>query len=215
MRFSKRLKDRIDLISIDLPSRARAVDGMKLAFANIAALPFSDKSFDLVICCEVFEHLSEANFERGIRELQRVARRYLLISVPYRQRVWNEMFRCARCGFTGNAMQHLRYFDEAKLRLLFPKATVRHEERIASLGGYAPDWLYRIANVIGNAWQKYTYDTCPGCRGPAVPCRPNFVGEALLRIIWRLEGVAPRRAAWLLTLFEIGAPSDGPLSATR
>ncbi len=47
---------------------------------NVYKLPFSDRSFDLALCCEVLEHLEAP--ERAIAELKRVARRFVLISVP-------------------------------------------------------------------------------------------------------------------------------------
>lgn len=47
---------------------------------NLYKLPFSDKSFDAVLCSEVLEHLDDT--DRAVRELKRVARRYVLITVP-------------------------------------------------------------------------------------------------------------------------------------
>lgn len=47
---------------------------------NLYKLPFSDKSFDLVMCSEVLEHLEDT--DRAVCELKRVARRHVLITVP-------------------------------------------------------------------------------------------------------------------------------------
>ena len=44
------------------------------------ALPFPDRSFDLVIMCEVMEHLAEP--QAALAEISRVARRACLVSVP-------------------------------------------------------------------------------------------------------------------------------------
>jgi SAM-dependent methyltransferase len=48
---------------------------------DIVTLPFKDKSFDLVICTEVLEHLPDP--EAALSELQRVTRRHCLLSVPH------------------------------------------------------------------------------------------------------------------------------------
>ncbi len=48
---------------------------------DITSLPFKDKSFDLVICTEVLEHLPHP--ESALSELQRMTRRYCLLSVPH------------------------------------------------------------------------------------------------------------------------------------
>ncbi len=47
---------------------------------SVYKLPFSDRSFDLVLCSEVLEHLDEP--EKAIAELKRVARSHVLITVP-------------------------------------------------------------------------------------------------------------------------------------
>lgn len=48
--------------------------------ASVVDLPFEDDTFDLVLCNEVLEHLPEPDV--ALQELQRVSRRYLLLSVP-------------------------------------------------------------------------------------------------------------------------------------
>ncbi len=47
---------------------------------SLYKLPFSDNSFDTVLCSEVLEHLDDTR--RAVNELKRVARRYVLITVP-------------------------------------------------------------------------------------------------------------------------------------
>ena len=47
---------------------------------SLYKLPFSDNSFDVIVCSEVLEHLDDT--ERAVSELKRVARRYVLITVP-------------------------------------------------------------------------------------------------------------------------------------
>ena len=53
---------------------------LKLKKGSIYNLPYKDKSFDLIICSEVFEHLWEP--EKALESLFRVAKKYCLISVP-------------------------------------------------------------------------------------------------------------------------------------
>ncbi len=48
---------------------------------SVYKLPFSDKSFDAVLCSEVLEHLDDPN--RAIGELKRVARSHVIITVPH------------------------------------------------------------------------------------------------------------------------------------
>lgn len=43
-------------------------------------LPFDNNTFDVVVCCEVLEHLK--NPEKTLQELKRVGRKYFVLSVP-------------------------------------------------------------------------------------------------------------------------------------
>ena len=51
------------------------------ATASLDALPFADGAFDVVVCTEVLEHLSAP--DRALAELRRVARRAVVVTVPF------------------------------------------------------------------------------------------------------------------------------------
>jgi ubiquinone/menaquinone biosynthesis C-methylase UbiE len=53
---------------------------VSLVQADIGRLPFRSRSFDLIMCSEVLEHLTD--IEAAVTEIKRVARRHVLISVP-------------------------------------------------------------------------------------------------------------------------------------
>lgn len=44
---------------------------------------FRESSFDTVLCAEVLEHLPFEYFEKSLKEIQRVAKRYTVITLPY------------------------------------------------------------------------------------------------------------------------------------
>jgi hypothetical protein len=132
--------------------------------------------------------------------MERVSRKYLLLSVPYRQRVWNEYFKCRACGHLENNMGHRHSFDESSLALLFPAMRCINTELVARVRGYAPDWLYRLARVHGDVWFDYWLGRCPACGSKDSKEDPNWRGEILVRFLWRLEHWARSRPAWLLML---------------
>ncbi len=69
-------------VDIDALVRGRNLHPTTLfASGDVTLLPFRDKSFDLVICTEVLEHLQ--NPAEALSELQRVTRHYCLLSVPH------------------------------------------------------------------------------------------------------------------------------------
>jgi len=52
--------------------------------ATVNRLPFDDNSYDLVFCTDVLEHVIEFDINDAIKELSRVAKRYVFITVALR-----------------------------------------------------------------------------------------------------------------------------------
>lgn len=114
----------LKLAGVDVkPPAAR--DGFEFVEANIEALPFPDRSFDVITMNHVLEHL--LNPEAVLREIRRVARRAFIIVTP-RQRYYYHTLD-----------EHINFFPhEWALKRLFPNDTVS----IRNLDG---DWI-----VIGH-----------------------------------------------------------------
>ena len=51
--------------------------------ASVIDMPFSDNSFDTVLCAQVLEHLPYGEFEKSLREIRRVTKRCAVISLPH------------------------------------------------------------------------------------------------------------------------------------
>jgi hypothetical protein len=51
--------------------------------ADIRSLPFADNAFDAVLVYEVLEHLPWGEIPAALRELNRVSKKHVLVSVPY------------------------------------------------------------------------------------------------------------------------------------
>jgi SAM-dependent methyltransferase len=75
--------------------------------AGLEALPFDDGEFDLVLACDVLEHIEDDS--GALRELHRVARpgAHLLITVPAYQWMWTEH---------DVQLHHVRRYTSAVLR---------------------------------------------------------------------------------------------------
>ncbi len=65
---------------------------------SVDDLPFPDNSFDLVICSEVLEHLPYSIYQKAIKEIMRVTRKYILISVPNNEDIEILKVNCPQCG---------------------------------------------------------------------------------------------------------------------
>jgi ubiquinone/menaquinone biosynthesis C-methylase UbiE len=90
---------------------------IELRQASIYELPFADASFDLVVCCEVLEHVDAP--ERGIAEVARVARRGAIVSTP-REPLWRAMnvMRGKYLRDLGNTPGHVQHFGRRGLERL-------------------------------------------------------------------------------------------------
>jgi ubiquinone/menaquinone biosynthesis C-methylase UbiE len=103
------------LIGIDFSKQAieiakRERPHLDIRHGNIYELPFKDNTFDLVLCCEVLEHLTDP--EKALAEIQRVAKQYVILSVP------NEPFfmlanflRGKNWSRLGNDIEHIQHWS--------------------------------------------------------------------------------------------------------
>lgn len=86
--------------------------------ASIDALPLPDRSFDLVAALEILEHLPVKVYEAGLAEICRLSRRYVMVSVPYKQDLRLSLIECPSCLGQFNPDYHMRSFDEGVLEKL-------------------------------------------------------------------------------------------------
>lgn len=85
--------------------------------ASAYELPFGDRAIDVVLACEVLEHLEEP--ERAIAELARVTSGFVLVSVPW-EPPWRllNLARGAYLTAGGNTPGHLQHFSRGAIRSL-------------------------------------------------------------------------------------------------
>jgi SAM-dependent methyltransferase len=121
-RIASRLSNGRLVVGTDLSFRGlqSCSDQFKRVQSDIGQLPFADRSFDLVLCCEVLEHLPAAVFTAALREMDRLAKKYVLLSVPYLENLREGSVRCPACGRPFHVYGHLRNFDDACFARLLP-----------------------------------------------------------------------------------------------
>jgi SAM-dependent methyltransferase len=108
--------------------RAQSIFDLPATQADIHSLPYADDSFDIVLCNETLEHLTDPNL--GARELLRVASKAVVITVPH-----EHPDKIAKNVQNGEDHAHLNAFnlysfdavaDEAGFEIVFRKA-FQHE----------------------------------------------------------------------------------------
>lgn len=82
---------------------------IKIKKGTIYDLPYKDNSFDLVLCTEVLEHLDEP--EKALKELVRVSKKYLVISVPNEPFfMFAQFVRGKNWSRLGNDIEHINHW---------------------------------------------------------------------------------------------------------
>jgi len=103
-------------VELSLRRLERVADRTPVSLVGGSAyeLPFSDRSFPLVVCTDLLEHLDDPS--RAMAELVRVSARHVLVSVPYCIRI--EKTLCPHCGRDYFLYGHQHSFGEEGLRQL-------------------------------------------------------------------------------------------------
>lgn len=89
---------------------------------------YPDSCFDLVVCCEVLEHLSDPR--QGLNELHRISKKFLLVSVP-NEPIWRILNLC-RGKYVrawGNTPGHLNHWTVDHFPKFLKSADLRMIQR--------------------------------------------------------------------------------------
>lgn len=121
--WAERLGDgRIVGIDLDDPKLRAEWDkrrrpNLEYRAAEATSLSFADDEFDLATAIEVLEHVPEP--DATVAEMARVARSYLLVSVP-REPLWRmlNMARGAYLGALGNTPGHVNHWSKRSFAAL-------------------------------------------------------------------------------------------------
>ncbi len=117
----------IDIDPVQVETARSQLPQLEFQVASIYELPFDTSSADLVIACEVLEHVDDPR--KAIEEIFRVSRRWALVSVPWEPtwRILNFM-RGKYLAQLGNTPGHVQHFSRRRIRrLLAEKFTVKQE----------------------------------------------------------------------------------------
>lgn len=114
--------------------------------ADVRSLPFQDDAFDTVCAFEVLEHLPYDDFARAVRELARVARGHVLISLPH-------------FGPPLKFLLKVPFLPELRfaLKIPYPKTHVFNGQHYWEIGkhGYLPSRIREMLEEIGTIEEEF------------------------------------------------------------
>jgi len=109
---------RFEACDLELGQIAPELDSMiHFKAASAYELPYADDEFELLVCCEVLEHLERPG--DALREFERVASKAVLLSTP-REPLWRAL-NIARGKYLtalGNTTGHIQHFSRRTLSSL-------------------------------------------------------------------------------------------------
>lgn len=176
----------------------------KPCVGNIDSIPFSDNSFDIVSALEVIEHLPYRTYEIGLKELERVAKEYIIISVPYKELRSKALCPYCQCYF--NPDYHLRSFDENTIEKIF-----KNFIQVKQFKVYIEDFwfLNSFRRFNWNNSNKWRSDfVCPQCgyqeSGGEVSKKSTHSENPFCKIKSILKKIAPKKNIpfWLVALYK-------------
>ena len=135
----------------------------KKVLACSSRLPFRSNSYDLVICTEVLEHLPSEQFELSINEIQRIAKKNILVSVPFQENLDRKQACCPNCGFIFHIHMHLRRFNSTQLKTMFTSFSPKYYRFSQTLEKSYPAWILEIRRKYGHRWEWDENALCPRC----------------------------------------------------
>jgi ubiquinone/menaquinone biosynthesis C-methylase UbiE len=200
-KITNQLLDKWQVTGLDISAAALEHVLTPHVQASATHIPFPDQSFDLVISSEMLEHLDDETLTQALQEMQRVSKKYLLLSVPNDELLPKNHLFCPQCQTVFHSWQHLQSFDQARFAaLLSPRFYLKSYQ---VLGEREQRWipaLLHLKQKIGRQWFAPTgISVCPNCGNKDFPNPHSNLLTKICNGMNRL--LAGKKPYWQIGLF--------------
>lgn len=209
--FLHGLSDRYWKVGLDFSDAALRRLADRGVRGSIDALPFAGGTFDLVTCFEVLEHLPQDVYARALPELERLSRKYIIVSVPNKEVLAESLVRCPLCSCAFHPSGHVRSFDEATLEKLFRGFRMTEVRAVGPVTRYGVPGIAALAVLLARRMPPYVA-ICPQCgfstaKGSQAIARPSQCGcspdsSETRRKMVQLALFRRTRPYWLIASYE-------------
>ncbi len=196
------VSDGFDVTGVDISTEALKHFKGKGVVASLDKLPFSDYSFDLVICAEVLEHLPEETYERAVKEIERVARQYVIISTPNEEYLPAGFVKCNNCGYVFHKNLHLRVFNRVEHCELFEKFELLKTIEIGQWE-HSPLLIFFEQRILG-VYRFKEGVACPLCSNISKRQKLSLLKRIILKAVRAIKKGVPGRlkARWIASIYQ-------------
>jgi ubiquinone/menaquinone biosynthesis C-methylase UbiE len=131
---------------------------------SLDSLPFEDKSFDTILCSEVLEHLPFRTYNKALQEMERVAGKYILVTVPNNQNRKLSSVICPYCGCRFEPDRHIRSFTSENMKGLFGQFRLKVVKTCVPAKTY-PNYALQVRKLLNPIFKTPfpSVAMCPQC----------------------------------------------------
>ena len=161
---TNRLTPRWDVVGCDISEAAVKHVQAPALVADLCAIPFSDRHFDLTLSSDVIEHLPDSIYAGALAEIARVSSRYILVAVPYRELLKAAEITCPGCGTRYHAHLHQRSYTVEDAVSLFAPAFSAIEVRFSGEAWTFEDpEIVEASRTFSGLDYPFEDGVCPSC----------------------------------------------------
>jgi glycosyltransferase involved in cell wall biosynthesis/SAM-dependent methyltransferase len=212
---TNQLRSRWDVVGCDISEAAVKHVQAPALVADLCAIPFADRRFDLVLSSDVIEHLPDAIYAQALAEIARVSARYILVAVPYRELLEAAEITCPGCGLRYHAHLHQRSYTIADAVSLFAPAFTAIDVRFSgeSWTFEDPD-LVEASRTLSGLDYPFEDGVCPQCstrRGSVEQSSAALMVQRRFEALQAMQVAEGKRnmpdSSEIIVLFERGGAS--------
>lgn len=198
-----------EVMAVDRSKEALKHLETKTVLASADDIPLPSASCDLVFSSELLEHLDDDTFTGVVKEIKRLTRKYIFITVPNDENPDKLAIKCPKCKYVYNRPNHLRSFKSNDFELLFPEFKILRTLAFGSRVRYYNPAILKLKKSISPAasWiPKYWIEEskrntfCPKCENEfhySYQFNPIATGLDILNVL-----ISPKKPYWLFVLME-------------
>jgi hypothetical protein len=146
--------------SVEALSRCR----FRTVVGDATGLPFQGGEFEFVMTNDMLEHLPEDLEAQAWRELFRVAEKWVMVSVPFREELLDATAQCHSCGAKYHVNWHMRSYD---IHQLLSRAQGGWRPVAIVLSGEPWSPMHpletRFRRGVLGEWSGWAETMCPKC----------------------------------------------------